>query len=86
MSEMGTALFILALPFLFGMALGIEIVRRRPPSVYERFGKMVADRISSVSQNRVWVGKGCIISNTMELEYDGQRLEIVVRNVDEPAS
>ncbi len=82
MSELASALFILAVPFLFGITVGIEIKRRRPPSAYETFGKMVADRISSVHRNKNWVGNGCLISNTMEMEYDGQRLEVVVRSKD----
>lgn len=82
MSELVSALFILAVPFLFGIAVGIEIKRRRPPSAYETLGKMVAINMVAVNRDRIWVGNGCLISNTMEMEYDGQRLEVVVRSKD----
>lgn len=79
-SELASALLILAVPFLFGIVVGIEIKRRRPPSAYETFGKLMAVKMEAVNRDRIWVGGGCLISNTMELEYNGQRLEVVVRS------
>lgn len=83
--ELGTTLHVaavLAMPFLAGIIVGIEIANRRPKGVYHRFGHMLGERIIELHERARFLPEGCgtVISTTMVLpNYQGRTGEIELR-------
>lgn len=77
------AVMILLVPFLFGVAVGAELVRRRPKSTDQLFGELMRQRILGVYSQRQWVGcNGTEISSSFKLDMpEGRVVEVIVREV-----
>lgn len=80
MADLIPVIAALAIPFMLGIAVGVEIVKRRPKGVNERLGDAIADRVKSLTTTRRFVGIGAEISNVTSIKLeDGRTVELIVR-------
>ncbi|MEC9067837.1 MAG: hypothetical protein VX569_11220 [Pseudomonadota bacterium] len=82
MEDVATAIYacmVLAVPFLFGLAIGRGI-RRPKPTLEHAFGSRVIAAIHDVRSRRQFVGEGMIVSNTMRIQLpDARAIDIEIR-------
>ncbi len=80
MKDIIPALGILAIPFMLGIVVGIEIVKRRPASTAQLLGLILEDQLRAVWSRRQFVGLGPQISSTVKIDgKNGRSIEIEVR-------
>ncbi len=86
-AELGTIIQVgmaMAIPFLFGIATGVEIVRRRPKGVYERFGEVIGDHIIGLHDKVRFLpeGSGTVVRVKFVLpDFQGRPTELEMRVV-----
>lgn len=80
MADIIPALAALAIPFMLGIVVGIEIVKRRPASTAQLLGAILEDQLRAVWSRRQFVGIGAQISSTVKINgKEGRAIEIEVR-------
>ncbi len=73
-------LLALAIPFMLGIVVGIEIVKRRPATETDKLGAAVKRGMVRVREQRMFVGVGAEITCTFTIEtQDGRNFHIAVR-------
>ena len=84
MSEVIYAMIVLSIPFLLGVLVGIEIVKRRPKSTNELLGEIVRSRIVLIHEKGRWLetGSGYQVRSTFDVPFDsGRTIQIIVKEV-----
>jgi len=82
MTEALQTVMALSIPFLLGIYVGVEIVRRRPETTNEKLGKLIRKHAEFVYDRRRFVGPGLQISSTIDLPLKHGRTMLIVVQED----
>lgn len=84
MSDIILLIAALSIPFMLGIAAGVEVVKRRPKSTNEKFGELIKSRMATVYTQGQWIirGSGFEVSNTLDFDMPhGRKIQVIVREI-----